>query len=115
MKILTKLLPNDQGPAFPNPLSTNHIVRALYIRAQCHPWVVKNCVSTLTIKASDFVVLTIIFIFFFSRKNIIFTFCSIGFILFYHLSFHKFLFLYKFVYDLKIVILHVNVPLMILF
>ena len=47
MKILTKPLPNDQGPAFPNPLSTNHIVRALYIRAQCHPWVVKNRVPTI--------------------------------------------------------------------
>ena len=41
MKILTKPLPNDHGPAFPNPLSTNHIVRALYARAQRHPWVVK--------------------------------------------------------------------------
>ena len=35
-------MPNAQGQAFPNPLSTNHIVRALYIRAQRHPWVVKN-------------------------------------------------------------------------
>ena len=33
---------NDKGPAFPNPLSTNHIVRVFYIRAQRHPWVVKN-------------------------------------------------------------------------
>ena len=41
MKILTKPLPNDQGPTFPNLLSTNHIVRALYTRAQRHPWVVK--------------------------------------------------------------------------
>ena len=41
MKILTKPLPNDHGPAFPNPLSTNHIVRALYAQAQRHPWVVK--------------------------------------------------------------------------
>ena len=41
MKILTNPLPNDQGLAFPNPLSTNHIVRAFYTRAQSHLWVVK--------------------------------------------------------------------------
>ena len=39
-------MPSAQGQAFPNPLSTNHIVRALYIRAQRHPWVVKNRVLT---------------------------------------------------------------------
>ena len=47
MKILTKPLPNDQCSAFSNPLSTNHIVRALYIRAQRHPWVVKNRVTII--------------------------------------------------------------------
>ena len=47
MKILTKPLPNDQCLAFSNPLSTNRIVRALYIRAQRHPWVVKNRVPTM--------------------------------------------------------------------
>ena len=36
-----------QRQAFPNPLSTNHIVRPLYIRAQRHPWVVKNRVPTI--------------------------------------------------------------------
>ena len=41
-KIRTGPLPGDQGEAFPNPLSTNHIVRAHYIQTQCHPWVVKN-------------------------------------------------------------------------
>ena len=46
MKILTKPLPNDQGLAFPNPLSTNHIVWALYIRAQGHSRAVKNRVPT---------------------------------------------------------------------
>ena len=46
MKILTKSLPNDQGLAFPNPLSTNHIVRAFYTRARSHLWVVKNRVLT---------------------------------------------------------------------
>ena len=40
-------MPSAQGQAFPNSLSTNHIVRALYIRAQCHPWVVKNRVLTI--------------------------------------------------------------------
>ena len=44
---MTKPPFDDQGPAFPNPLSTNHIVRALYIRAQRHPWVVKNRVPTI--------------------------------------------------------------------
>ena len=38
---------DDQGPAFPNPLSTNRIVRALYIRAQRYPWAVKNRVPTI--------------------------------------------------------------------
>ena len=47
MKILTKSLPNDQGLAFPNPLSTNHIVRAFYTRARSHLWVVKNRVLTI--------------------------------------------------------------------
>ena len=47
MKILTNPLPNEQGPAFPNPLSTNHIVRAFYVRAQSHLWVVKNRVFTI--------------------------------------------------------------------
>ena len=46
MKILTKPLPNDQGLAFPNPLSTNHIVWALYMRAQGHSRAVKNRVLT---------------------------------------------------------------------
>ena len=45
---MTKPSSDDQGPAFPNPLSTNHIVRVLYIRAQRHPWVVKNRVPTIT-------------------------------------------------------------------
>ena len=45
-KIRTGPLPSDQRQAFPNSLSTNHIVRALYIRAQRHPWVVKNRVPT---------------------------------------------------------------------
>ena len=40
-------MPSAQGQAFSNPFSTNHIVRALYIRAQRHPWVVKNCVPTI--------------------------------------------------------------------
>ena len=48
MKILAEPLPNDQDPAFPNPLSTNHIVWVLYTRAQRHPWVVKNRVLTVT-------------------------------------------------------------------
>ena len=39
--------PGDQGLAFPNPLSTNHIVRAFYIRAQSPLWVVKNRVPTI--------------------------------------------------------------------
>ena len=47
MKILTKPLPNDQGLAFPNPLSTNHIVWALYMRAQGHSRAVKNRVLTI--------------------------------------------------------------------
>ena len=47
MGTMTKPPSNDQGPAFPNPLSTNHIVRALYIQAQRHPWVVKNRVPTI--------------------------------------------------------------------
>ena len=34
--------PGDQCLAFPNPLSTNHIVQAFYIRAQSPLWVVKN-------------------------------------------------------------------------
>ena len=42
-------LPSAQWQAFPDPLSTNHIVRALYVRAQSHPWVVKNCVPTIII------------------------------------------------------------------
>ena len=40
-------MPSAQGQAFPNPFSTNHIVLALYIRAQRHPWVVKNRVLTI--------------------------------------------------------------------
>ena len=40
-------MPSAQGQAFPNPLSTNRIVRTLYIRAQRHPWVVKNRVLTI--------------------------------------------------------------------
>ena len=40
-------MPSAQEQAFPNPLSINHIVRALYIRAQRHPWVVKNRVLTI--------------------------------------------------------------------
>jgi len=40
-------MPSAQGQAFPNPLSTNHIVWTLYIRAQHHPWVVRNCVPTI--------------------------------------------------------------------
>ena len=43
----TRPMPSAQGQAFPHPLSTNHIVRALYTQAQCHPWVVKNCVLTI--------------------------------------------------------------------
>ena len=43
----TRPLPSAQRQAFPNPLSTNHIVRTLYIRAQRHPWVVKNRVPTI--------------------------------------------------------------------
>ena len=46
-KIRTGPLPCIQGHAFPNPLSTNHIVRVLYIRAQHHSWVLKNCVPTI--------------------------------------------------------------------
>ena len=44
---MTKPLSDEQGPAFPNPLSKNRIVRALYIRAQRHSWVVENCVPTI--------------------------------------------------------------------
>ena len=44
---MTKPSSDDKGPAFPNPLSTNRIVRALYIRAQRYPWVVKNRVLTI--------------------------------------------------------------------
>ena len=39
--------PAPKGMPFPNPLSTDHIVRALYIRAQRHPRVVKNRVPTI--------------------------------------------------------------------
>ena len=48
METMTEPPSNDKGPAFPNPLSTNYIVRAFYIRAQRHPWVVKNRVPTIT-------------------------------------------------------------------
>ena len=44
---MTKPPSNDQGPAFPHPLSTNCIVRALHIRAQRYPWAVKNRVPTI--------------------------------------------------------------------
>ena len=47
MKVMTKPPSNNQGPAFPNSLSTNRIVRALCIRAQRHPWAVKNRVPTI--------------------------------------------------------------------
>ena len=43
----TRPLPSAQGHAFPNPLSTNSIVRALYIRAQGHSRAVKNRVPTI--------------------------------------------------------------------
>ena len=41
-------LSSAQRQAFLDPLSANHIVRALYIRARSHPWVVKNCVPTIS-------------------------------------------------------------------
>ena len=46
-KIRTGPLPGDQGQPFPNPLFTNHIVQAHYIRAQRHSWVVRNRVLTI--------------------------------------------------------------------
>ena len=46
-------MPSTQGQAFPNSLSINHIVRALYIRAQRHPWVVKNRVPTIGAVCGD--------------------------------------------------------------
>ena len=53
MKILTNPLPDDQGLAFPNPLSTNHVVRAFYVRAQSHLWIVKNRVPTVLIELQN--------------------------------------------------------------
>ena len=44
---MNKPPPDVQGHAFPNPLSTNHIVQALCTRAQRHSWVVKNRVPTI--------------------------------------------------------------------
>ena len=44
---MTKPPSDDQGPAFPNPFSTNRIVRAFYMRAQRYPWAVKNRVPTI--------------------------------------------------------------------
>ena len=43
----TRPLPSAQGRAFPIPLSTNSIVRALYIRAQGHSRAVKNRIPTI--------------------------------------------------------------------
>ena len=55
-------MPCAQGHAFPNPLSTNYIVQALYKRAQRHSWVVKNCAPTVTYFENLIVELHILYI-----------------------------------------------------